>query len=485
MKKPSNDLFELIHSLSPAEKRHFRMQARSGDLQYMQLFDQIANMKEYQERMLSEVLPTDHLAAAKRHLYQLILEDLSRTGASHTLRQIRQGIQSIHILKEKGLRRQCEKLLKRYKKKAMENDLFRQQLELLDLEKQLLGPKSGAETLEQVYEEEADCLRKLQNVNTYWRLAGQIGRLQWMYQKMQQPEQQQQLEALFQDPLLQDDQRAICLQSRIYQLRARATYYFTVGQPEQAYRENERLLELLDQSAFYRKQHPETYLLTFNNFLIDSLILQRYEALAIGLQKLSDLSSQSDFNSIKNLKARIFRQRYMLELNWYLSTENIEAGMKQVPLIEKGLAQHGKKILKPHRITLQYLLAYLLFLDGQYVRAQEWITNLLQEKEDAVQEIFQFNRILNLLVHFELGNWEHLSYLLLSTRRYFKQRRALYRTESALFRFLQKAINSPDPSASKMLKNQFREEVEAFIQNKEEARFFNYINLPLWLERGN
>jgi hypothetical protein len=483
MKKPSQDLFELIHSLSPAEKRHFRVQGGS-EVQYMQLFDEVLGMERYREADLKEVVQTDYLAVAKRHLYQLILEDLSRTAPDTSARQVRQGIEHIRILKGKGLREQCSKLLKRYKKKAVQNDLFRLQLELIDLEKQLLSPKSGAELLEQLFEEEATCLQKLQNINTYWRLAGQIGRLQWMYQKMQQPEQQQQLEALFQDPLLQDDQRAICLQSRIYQLRARATYYFTVGQPGQAYRENERLLELLDQSAYYRKQHPETYLLTFNNFLIDSLILQRYEALAAGLQKLSDLPAQSGFNSIKNLKARIFRQRYMLELNWYLSTENIEAGVKQVPVIEKGLAQHGKKILKPHRITLQYLLAYLLFLDRQYVHAQEWITNLLQEKEDAVQEIFQFNRILNLLVHFELGNWEHLSYLLLSTRRYFKQRRALYRTESALFRFLQKAINSPDPSAVKLLKKQFREEIEALSQNKEEARFFNYINLPLWLERG-
>jgi len=51
--KPSNELFDLIKSLSKSEKRFFKLQSslQSGDKNYVRLFDCIDRMEEYDEEI--------------------------------------------------------------------------------------------------------------------------------------------------------------------------------------------------------------------------------------------------------------------------------------------------------------------------------------------------------------------------------------------------------------------------------------------------
>jgi len=478
MKTPTTDLYELAQSLTAPERRHFSLRTGKKEAQYVRLLKALLELPSYDEKALRRSVR--HLSVAKRHLYFLLLDDLAAGQTSSIEDEVRKGCDHIRILRGKGLNAQAKKLVLRYKKKAYEFELFGPLLDLLGLEKKLLGSQVEEKELEQLYREESQVLENLANTNAYWRLASQIGRLQWQYQKMPGEEQQKALQELFADPLLSGISMAKTLQSKIHFYRAVSTYYFTIGQPEEAYRLNKQFLDLLENSPAFLKQFPEVYLHTFNNFLIDSLQLQQYKAFAQGLDKLSALSDNPFFRSVKNLDAQLFRQRYLLEINWRLTEGEVEKAGALVPEIESGLARYDTKLPKTHKVTFQYLLAYVLWLNGRHDRSLHWIHQLLQEREDVLLEIFQFARVLNLLVHFELGNWEHLSYLLPSTRRYLRQRRALYRTESALFQFLLKAINTPEPAFPALLRA-FAREVEALAAVEEEKRFFNYIDLGVWL----
>ena len=488
MKKASSDLFELARTLTASERRHFSLRMGKKELKYGQLLQTLLELPTYDEAILIENLSKNggvkHLSVAKRHLYFLLLDDLLSGRSARIEDEVRKGCDYIRLLRSKGLKSQAIKLVHRNKKKAYKHELYRPLLDLLELEKKLLGSKTEEKKLDQLYDEEARTLRYIDQTNAYWRLASQIGRLQWQYQKMPGALQQKALQQLFKDPLLSDISRAETIQGKIYFLRAKATYFFTVGQPEEAYQLNKQLLELLENSPAFLAQSPEVYLHTFNNFLIDSLQMKHFEAFTTGLEKLSALSSQSAFRSIKNLDAQLFRQRYLLEINGYLSMGLIERAGALVPEIERGLYRYGSKLQKPHRVTFQYLLAYVLWLNGRLEDSLHWIHELMHEKEDVVLEIFQFARMLNLLVHFDLGNWEHLSYRLPSTRRYLRQRRELYQTELALFQHLQKAINTPAQELPALHKK-FSDTIEGLYTNPGEKRFFNYIDLVIWLQAKN
>ncbi|MCB0644776.1 MAG: hypothetical protein KDC44_24190 [Phaeodactylibacter sp.] len=486
MKAPSIDLAELLHSLSPAEKRHFKISAPYADSQYLKLFDLILESQPYDEAKLIEILKEQGLSlslpVAKRQLYFQVLEDLVNSQRARIDSSLRKEVDYVQLLLERGFTQQAQKLLYRNKKKTQHYELHRLLLDYLELEKRILGSRVSKAELHNLFEEERACMEALHNENQYWHLAAQIGRLQWQYQRLQGPEQRQALEEWAQDPLLQSVDNAQTLQSKIYYFRAKATYHFTLGQADEAYHLNAQLLKLIETSDYYQKQFPETYLLTFNNFLIDSLLLEKFDALEQGIQKLTTLHRAPALKGIKNLEARIFRQRYTLEVNWYLATGNTQKGLTCIPAIEAGLEKFGDKIVKPHRVTLRYLAAYVLFLNKDYSAAQNWLHKLLQDKDDVVQEVFSFARILNILVHFELNNWEHLAYLMLSARRYIRQRRALYEIEKVLFRYLQKYINLPASPARQSLNAEFRTQVEALRNKPDEQRFFNYIDLQSWLD---
>ena len=76
-------LFQLIHSLEKAEKRHFKLYIKRNsakeDLKVIQLFDAVAALPEYDERVLLKKLTSiekPQLANLKTHLYKQLLASL-------------------------------------------------------------------------------------------------------------------------------------------------------------------------------------------------------------------------------------------------------------------------------------------------------------------------------------------------------------------------------------------------------------------------
>jgi tetratricopeptide (TPR) repeat protein len=215
--------------------------------------------------------------------------------------------------------------------------------------------------------------------------------------------------------------------------------------------------------------------------LIDSLIIGKYDILEEGINRLLKIPKRPEFKSIKNIESRVFRQRYLLLLNWSLRQKEFEKAMEWMPDIENGLEQFGTKIEKHHRITFYYLNAYLCFQNQLYEDALKWNNYILNtKKEDVVKEVFHFARDLNLLIHYELGNYDLLESLLQSTPQYLRSRRPIYTTEKALFRVLGKLLKSIDNREKQTIIHQFRIEINQLAENPKEKRVFNFLDLRFW-----
>ena len=138
-------------------------------------------------------------------------------------------------------------------------------------------------------------------------------------------------------------------------------------------------LNLLEENPHFLKIYAERYLGTLNNMLIDSLSIGNYDTLEEGLNRLIQTTKLKAFSHIKNIESRVFRQRYLLLLNWCLGQKDFEKALKWIPEIEQGLEIHEKNIEKHHRITFYYLNAYLLFLNKHFDEALNWCNNILNQ----------------------------------------------------------------------------------------------------------
>ncbi|MFM2364149.1 MAG: hypothetical protein RLZZ316_3051, partial [Bacteroidota bacterium] len=141
----SDTLFQLIHSLEKAEKRHFKLYIKRSsakeELKIVQLFDVLDKLQEYDERILLKKMPTitkTQLANLKTHLYKQVLASLRllKTHESVDL-QLSEHLDNARLLYNKGLKTQALRIIEKAKELAKEHQKFNTLVQLISLEKKI------------------------------------------------------------------------------------------------------------------------------------------------------------------------------------------------------------------------------------------------------------------------------------------------------------------------------------------------------------
>ncbi len=108
--KPSNELFDLVKSLTKSEKRFFKLSSslQSGEKNYLKIFDVIDKQNEYNENAIKDQFAGEtfikHFPSEKNHLYKLILKSLRSYHSDNSISSVlKQEIKNIEILYNKAL----------------------------------------------------------------------------------------------------------------------------------------------------------------------------------------------------------------------------------------------------------------------------------------------------------------------------------------------------------------------------------------------
>jgi hypothetical protein len=491
MKIASSFLYDLVHKLSKSEKRYLKVQQGNGEKDYLALMKAILAQKGFDENQLIKDNEganfLKHLSVNKRYLYEIILKSLTNFGERTIEDQVFEKISATNVLINKALYQAAFKELKKGLKIAKKHQLFELQIMLLGIEKRIRSmrqfkSKDKKDSSEAIFNNEKNCLDQLMNTNQYWFLNHQISQFQMKHQKIQTAEQKKFIGDIINSPKFKDENLATNIKSKIFYFQANATYQFMQGKTSAAYEYNKQFLDFLESKPQFLKLYAERYLATLNNLLIDIFGMGKYDMLEAGIKRLDKIPERAEFKVIKNIDSSVFRQKYLLLLNWSLRQQDYKKALEYIPQIEIGIEQFGKTIEKHHRITFYYLCAYILFINQEYKQAQKWNDEIIYEpKEDVVKEILYFARILNLIIHYELDNFRLLDSLILSTPKYLKARREIYQTEKTLFSFLRKMRNSIDQKEKRIHIKKFRTELDSLFENKKERRVFSYLDLRIWM----
>ena len=140
--QPNDHLYQLIKSLSKAEKRSFKIYATrnsSEDAKFIQLFDAIDKAREYDEDVIVKKikgLKKAQFSNLKAHLYKQILTSLRLNYINHNIDiQLREQIDHARILYDKGLYKQSLKILEKAKTMAFDHHRITLTSEILAFEK--------------------------------------------------------------------------------------------------------------------------------------------------------------------------------------------------------------------------------------------------------------------------------------------------------------------------------------------------------------
>ena len=168
-------------------------------------------------------------------------------------------------------------------------------------------------------------------------------------------------------------------------------------------------------------------------------------------------------------------------LNKHFMEGTFTKGLELVPLIEEKLKEY-ELFLDRHRVLVfYYKIASLYFGSGDNERSIDYLNKIINWKVDLRTDIQCYARLLHLIAHYELGNYDLLEYLLKSVYRFMSKMQNLSTVEEKIFGFLKSSFHlSP-----KQLKPQFEKllaELKPLEKNRLESRAFMYLDIISWLE---
>lgn len=491
MKKPSSDdLFHLIHSLGKAEKAYFKINTRNISENnkpfYIELFDFLEKQNSYnEERLLKRFSPIiiSRLSYNKNYLYNLILKTLHSFNESISSR-LRNDLNKIEFLFEKGLYRQCAKLIRKSKSEAKKHGKQLAFIELTEFETELMHLQSykgkTVEDIDNEFGEIYNALDKCKNYNDYRRLSSIVFFKRIKKGFIRSKEELKLYDPFLKHPLFQSEVKAMSFQALISYYAFYSTYYFDSLDHNKAYHYSKQMLQLIEQNPHLLKEKPNRYLVALNNLITCQNMLFKFEEARNYTSILYTLRSQ-----FPKLSDKIECDTFIHSLETYMDSGNFKTGVKEMEEFKNKLIRQKNTYFKniKDRVVVNYDFCCLHFGAEDYQKANYYLNEILNNPSDTRRDLHCFSKILGLIIHFELNNTELLEYSIRSTYRYLLKRKRLYKFEDAILNFIRKNI---------FKENTYTELIEAFkglhiellklSKNPFEKRALDYFDFISWLE---
>jgi len=491
--KPSNELFDLIKSLTKSEKRFFKLSSslQSGSKNYLKIFSAIDKQSEYDEEAIKQQFDKEtfvkHFPSEKNHLYKLILKSLRAYHSDNSVSSIlKQEVKNIEILYMKSLYKECNKFLTRAKKMAITHEKFYYLYELLSWEKILLEEayEEGEFTadLDKLIEEEKDVIEKLRNLAAYHVLYSKINYVFRSGGYTRSEHDRKVVEEISNHALIVGKNTAL---SR----RAATICYYIQGFCHMANRnwsvskeKFEKVRTIFEDNPLIKKDIPKRYARTVANLVKCHTELGEFSEAQRLMQELEDLIGKTGFKAL-DIRLMVFKANELAKLKLYHRQGEFEKAEGMVQPILDEIEEFRGRINKEQEILFHFNFAYTYFGMGEYNKALFWINKVLNDNETNLrQDVYGFARVFNLVIHYELGNYELLEYIIKSTHRYLNKRNRAYEIESLLIGALKKLIRAYDRESEKTVMQKLRPEFEKVLDESQDDVIMEYMDIISWVD---
>ncbi len=447
----SDHVFQLIKSLSKSEKRYFKLfvALQGGEKNYLRLFDAIDNLEKYDEAALSEKFKGERfankLAVTKNYLQELILRSMR---AYHDNKSVESKLNNLLLdagfLEKKSLYKQSDKLLVKAQKLAEKYGKLLLLIQIIHRRILLMLTTPG--------------LKMELLIDSYYRRMDEV--LEDLIQERNLQKADHKLFVMVrQDPLVRDSylkekledlavsvrpptvESHCTFQSRLLYYKFNGKYYRLKGDLESAHQYFKLTANLWEQYPHMITQNTRTYKTHLSNYLGSSHTVQDYEKFPEIIQKIRSIPSASP-----DEEGEVFANIYFYELLYHMNYGELEEAASLVPEIRKGFKRYQNKVTKGREISYYYNITIVYFVLEAYEHALHWLNKIIHDKSsESRQDLQSLTRILQLIFHFELRNYDILDYLFQATYRHLQKRERLYDFEKIFLRNFKKIAFSSAP----------------------------------------
>lgn len=479
-------IFDLIWSLSNAEKKYARKHYLSGndDADFVKIFDIIERSKGKPIAKVQKKLEgIANLSRKKNYLLDVINNTLYQFSPQQSIsNQVQKDILIIDALIHKNLLSQAAKMIKQNKKKAHEIEDFNALIRLIELEKIIINQnesKRKQEILSKLSLEETlvhDNLRMEQKYgvlrNKIWETIKNEGKLPYLHLL-------QEIEDIMGTPYFHDENFAHTFKSKCEFNNAKHMFQDLIGKSDLALIFIKNQCKLYDDHAIMKSEKKYNYLTALNSYCNTEGQAGNIEKALEGFDKMLQVDCNTPFLKLKQFEY-VAANKLGLLVDHQVSIHYPEF----IEFVEEGLKIYADDMNKLYRVVCIYNMSNHYLYSGNYKEALRYNYMVLNDSYSFRKDIQKFARLLQVIIHIELGNYDNLEYYLNSIKRYFSEQSNLFAIESWFLEFLKEYTSKilvNEKSAIQYLKNK-EPELDALQEGDSWRKVTAYFDFRGWFD---
>ena len=489
-KTPSDRLFQLIHSLSGSEKRYFKLYVREGegsDNKYLRLFEAIERQGEFDEEALKltvygkDPIESRKYSELKNYLFELVLKSLQafdeKTSADY---RVKSALLGVRALFRRSRYEDALFWLAKAKKTALRFEQFTSLLEIVNWEKQIAYARTDIAYLDselnRLENEEKTYRERLENLasfrNTFLRLLTNLRK----DASLRREEQNRQIQGILENPLLQSADKAQSHHARVYFYRILSIASYAQKEYARFYEWNKTLLSLMEERPELLREDVSEYISALSNLALSCGYLNKHGEVREVLKKFRQITPNTIDDELK-----IHRQYYMNQFGLCIAQGDFEEGLRALEDHRKEVQRFSEDLFRKNTFFYQYF--YIYFGTGNYEQALSYLNEWLALSGNIERKDLQsVARILNLVIHYEMGNTLLLESLVRSTQRFLKKEEQMFEYERAVLQFIKTAIRVVNKREEKQAFLLLQKQLESLYELPSERQMLELFDIRAWVE---
>ena len=486
-------LFDLIASLTKAEKRNFRMYAKkiqqSDEVLFLQLFDYLEKQSAFDVNALLcnlKSIQKKQIPNLKRNLYHHILTSLRLLYSQKQITlQIREYLDYAEILYNKGLYLQSLKILGRAKKIAIKSNQHLLQLEINVFKSKIQSrhiTRSSTKGMAHLMQEAIASSNVIYKKTKLANLKLYLQRVFINQGHLKTAIQQQRIKTYFFDQIQPTESSSFTFFEKVYFYQSYYWYHFLLQDFEQCHQYAQLWVKLYNVEKHMINRDMDMYLRAVHHELNTSFFVRNTTCLATQLKSFEKFikKNKKKFTRIAFIQAHLFY--YQATFNYYFLQRKYKEGLKIIPKVQDFIDTYHLQLDNYKIMILYYKMAACCLGAKQSATAINYINCILNESSSTLREdILLYARILGIWAHYQLDNLPAFEYLLNSANRQInRQTNPDQLSKVVLFFFHQvnKTVSKEQPSLFK----KFHWQLEQLRKDPKENRAFIFLEAEVLIE---
>jgi tetratricopeptide (TPR) repeat protein len=223
------------------------------------------------------------------------------------------------------------------------------------------------------------------------------------------------------------------------------------------------------------------YITGMHNLMGAHFDLQNHKKLSETIQQFEKFVQRKVVQQNENYRILCFVYLYISKINRHFLEGTFTEGLRLVPHIEEKLDEYELYLDRHRVLVFYYKIACLYFGSGNNEKAITYLNKIIHWKVDLRTDLQCYARLLHLIAHYELGNFDLLEYLIKSVYRFMGKMQNLSALEEEIFHFLRQSFQL-SPGKLKPAFENLLQRIRRYEGHRFETRAFMYLDIISWLE---